>query len=49
MFVVIDEEKQAELPTNFILRHIKLSSCSDDPAVLGQAIRSNWTIENALR
>jgi len=25
-----------------------LSSCPDDPAVLGQAIRSHWTVENAL-
>jgi predicted transposase YbfD/YdcC len=25
-----------------------LSSCTDDPAVLGQAIRSHWTIENTL-
>jgi predicted transposase YbfD/YdcC len=25
-----------------------LSSCRDDPAILGQAIRSHWAIENAL-
>ena len=25
-----------------------LSSCPDSPAVLGQAIRSHWTVENAL-
>jgi len=25
-----------------------LSSCPDDPAVLGQAIRSHWAIENTL-
>ena len=25
-----------------------LSSCPDDPAILGQAIRSHWTVENAL-
>ncbi len=25
-----------------------LSSCPDDPAILGQAIRSHWAIENAL-
>ncbi len=25
-----------------------LSSCRDDPAVLGQAIRTHWSIENAL-
>ncbi len=26
-----------------------LSSCPDDPAVLGQAVRSHWAVENALR
>ena len=25
-----------------------LSSCPDDPAILGQAIRSHWAVENAL-
>ena len=25
-----------------------LTSCTDDPAILGQAIRSHWTVENAL-
>jgi len=25
-----------------------LSSCPDSPAVLGQAIRSHWAVENAL-
>ena len=25
-----------------------LSSCADDPAVLGQAIRFHWAVENAL-
>ena len=25
-----------------------LSSCPDDPAVLGKAIRSHWAVENAL-
>ena len=25
-----------------------MSSCPDDPAVLGQAIRTHWPIENAL-
>ena len=25
-----------------------LSSCRDDPAVLGQAVRTHWAIENAL-
>ncbi len=25
-----------------------LSSCRDDPAILGQAIRTHWSIENAL-
>ena len=25
-----------------------LSSCRDDPAILGQAIRSHWALENAL-
>ncbi len=25
-----------------------LTSCPDDPAVLGQAIRSHWAIENSL-
>ena len=25
-----------------------LSSCPDDPAVLGQAIRTHWSIENTL-
>ena len=25
-----------------------LSSCPDDPAVLGQAIRSHWAVENSL-
>ena len=26
--------------------HYFLSSCRDDPAILGQAIRSHWAIEN---
>jgi predicted transposase YbfD/YdcC len=25
-----------------------LSSCRDDPAILGRAIRTHWAIENAL-
>ena len=28
--------------------HYFLSSCPDSPAVLGQAIRSHWAVENAL-
>ena len=33
--------------TNAEIRYF-LSSCRDDPATLGQAIRTHWGIENAL-